>query len=187
MNKIGLFFGSFNPIHNGHIEIARTVLEQGKLQHIEFVVSPQNPFKKQQELLPEKSRLELVTEVLENEPQMLVNTIEFQLNQPNYTAETLQVLHKNNPTISYVLIMGADNYSQIRKWKNYQAILEYPIYIYPRVGIEIPYLCKNRFLVKAPLLDISASEIRNKVRNKQSLKKWVHPFVASYLLGTNDI
>ena len=169
MEKIGLFFGTFNPIHNGHIKLASFFHKNSELNFIWFVITAHNPWKKTTDLLDETERLKIVSQALVSHPKFKVNTIEFKLPKPNYTYTTLTKLKKQYPDKVFKLILGADNLISFDKWKNYDKILnEFELLIYPRkIDKPIPkkFLEHSKILwPKAPNLIISSSEIRKKIQ-----------------------
>ena len=165
MGLTGLFFGSFNPIHNGHLSIARYLLEKRYCEKIWFVLSPQNPWKEEQDLLDEQKRLEMVREAIAGENAMEVCDIEFRMPRPSYTYQTLRKLKKMYPDRGFALIIGGDNLKNFQYWKNHQEILEECVLlVYPRPGMVTPARQeKNMVLVDAPMTAISSTEIRQKV------------------------
>lgn len=171
--KIGLFFGSFNPIHIGHLIIANYIKEYSDLFQIWFVVSPRNPLKEKPTLLDERQRLYMVKLAIDDNAKFRGSDIEFDMPQPSYTTVTLAYLSDNYPNYEFCLIMGADNLQNIRKWKNYQVILDnYKIYVYPRSNIELVEtdLYDNVEIVDAPQIEISASKIRKMIQDEKSIK-----------------
>ena len=171
--KIGLYFGSFNPIHNGHLIIAQHFLAETDLDRIWFVVSPQNPFKQNHSLLNEYHRLFLVQKAIEGEQKMKAVDIEFGLPKPSYTIDTMTYLEEKYPEHEFCIIMGSDSFQNLEKWKSGSVIMSrYPIYIYVRSGFEVDpdKLTKNILVLKAPLLDISASLIRKKIAEGKSVR-----------------
>ena len=173
--KIGLYFGSFNPIHVGHLIIANHILNSSELKKIWFVVSPQNPFKSESRLLDEYSRLHLVRLAIEDDNRMKASDIEFHLPKPSFTINTLTYLEEKYPKQEFTIIMGSDSFQNIHKWKNYETIVKnYPIYIYKRPGFEIENTIKAKtHTVEAPLLQISATEIRKLIRERKSVRYMV--------------
>lgn len=169
--KVGLFFGSFNPVHIGHLAIANYFVEFTELDQIWFVISPQNPFKKKASLLDEYARKELVEIGIKDDPRFKVSTIEFNLPQPSYTIDTLTHLKEKYPHHDFSLIMGGDNLKSLHKWKNAEVILnDYPIYVYQRPGTEITEIPKgNIHLTEAPHFDISATFIRNSIQQGKNI------------------
>ena len=171
--KIGLYFGSFNPIHNGHLIIAQHFLEETDLEKIWFVVSPQNPFKQNHSLLNEYHRLFLVQKAIEGESNMKAVDIEFSLPKPSYTIDTMTYLEEKYPEHQFCIIMGSDSFQNLEKWKSGSLIMtRYPIYIYVRSGFEVDQkkITENIIVLKAPLLDISASLIRKKIGEGKSVR-----------------
>jgi nicotinate-nucleotide adenylyltransferase len=182
--KIGLFFGSFNPIHIGHLIIANTMATSTDLQQVWFIVSPQNPFKKNNSLLHEFDRHTMVERAIADNHRLKVSDIEFGLPKPSYTIDTLTVLADKYPEHEFVLIMGEDNLVQFENWKNFEKILEfYKIYVYPRPNTA-PHNFENHDNVKfveAPLLDISATYIRKRLMEQKNIKYLVTDLVESYI------
>ena len=164
--KIGLFFGSFNPMHIGHKVIASYIIEFSDLDKVIFVVSPHSPFKKKESLLDQHHRLMIIRMEVEDNPKLQVSDIEFSMHKPSYTIDTLVRFNEKYPENEYALIMGADNLQNFHKWKNYKQIMEdYSIYIYPRPGFEINIKHKNIYLVQdVPQMEINASFIRNSLK-----------------------
>jgi len=169
--KIGLFFGSFNPMHVGHKIIASYMADFSDLEKVLFVVSPQNPLKQKKTLLDQNHRLQIIkAEVAEN-PKLDVSDVEFSMPQPSYTIDTLVRLKEEHPDHEYVLIMGADNLQNLHKWKNYEQISEdYSIYVYPRHGYEVEGSHQNIHLIEGvPQMEISASFIRNSIHQGKDI------------------
>lgn len=182
--RIGLFFGSFNPVHTGHLIIANYFAENTDLQQVWFVVSPQNPFKEKNSLLDEKHRLYMVNLAVENNYKLQASNIEFHLPQPSYTINTLTYLQEKHPEHTFVLLMGSDNLPSLHKWKQAEVIMErYPIYVYMRRGIEqLPAEVKGDVrLFELPLLDISSTLIRQYIREGKSIRYLVPENVFEYL------
>jgi nicotinate-nucleotide adenylyltransferase len=171
--KIGLYFGSFNPIHHGHLIIANHVLSNTGLTQIWFVVSPQNPLKPSGALLNEYHRLHLTRLAIEGNDRFKASDFEFHLPRPSYTIDTLTYLQEKYPLHRFSVIMGSDSLSNINKWKNYQQILSnYEIVVYPRPGHPINDMQTHGSLsvVKAPLLEISATYIRDNIKTGKSIR-----------------
>ncbi|MBL7743489.1 MAG: nicotinate-nucleotide adenylyltransferase [Chitinophagaceae bacterium] len=170
--NIGLYFGSFNPVHSGHLIIANHLLNNTELQKIWFVVSPHNPFKESTALLNEYDRLYLLNLATEGDNRIKVMDIEFGLPKPSYTSVTLVHLEERYPGNQFSVIMGSDSFQNIHKWKNYETIIKnYMIYIYIRPGFEV----KNKINAKiktinAPLLEISSTEIRQLIKEGKSIR-----------------
>ena len=183
--KIGLFFGSFNPVHAGHLIIAQAVLNETDLDRCWMVVSPQNPFKKKKNLLGEYDRLKMLELALDDNPDIEASNVEFILPKPSYTIDTLLHLRERMPSYEFALVMGEDNLEHFHKWKNYEAILKhYPIYCYPRLGSEGQHWEKypqvKRF--EMPYLDISATRIRNMVKENKDVRYLVPKGAYEYLV-----
>ncbi len=170
--NIGLYFGSFNPIHNGHLIIANHVLNETKIEKVWFIVSPQNPLKAQQTLLNEYHRLHLVRLSIEDDNRMKASDIEFSLPRPSYTIDTLAYLKEKFPTETFSIIMGSDSFQNIENWKNYELIIrDHSIIIYKRPGFEIKQNnLKNTQILEAPLLQISSTHIRECINEGKSIR-----------------
>jgi nicotinate-nucleotide adenylyltransferase len=172
--KVGLYFGSFNPIHHGHLLIATYVLQHSDLDQIWFVVSPQNPLKPSTTLLNEYSRLYLVQKAIEGETKLKASDIEFKLPRPSYTVDTIAYLQEKYPANEFSIIVGSDSFQNLSKWKNYTWLLQHcPFYIYKRPEHEtLPDYPggKDIQVLKAPLLPISATEIRRNIKAGMSIR-----------------
>ncbi|MDQ3141544.1 MAG: nicotinate (nicotinamide) nucleotide adenylyltransferase [Bacteroidota bacterium] len=186
--KIGLFFGSFNPVHTGHMIIAQHFLNFTEIEKIWMVVSPHNPLKEKLNLAKDHDRLHLVRLAAEDHPSIWVSDVEFQLPKPSYTIDTLTYLKEKYPEHQFILIMGGDNLVSLPKWKNYELLLKhYVIYVYLRPGYspEATFLDHpNVKIIKAPLLDISASFIRECIREGKMVRYLVPDKVWEYLEST---
>lgn len=170
--NIGLYFGSFNPVHTGHLIIASYVANLKMNDQVWFVVSPQNPLKKAQSLLNEYDRLNLIHLAIEDDDRFKVSDVEFKLPKPSFTIDTLTYLEEKYPRYSFSIIMGSDSFQNLPKWKNFETLVRnYSFIIYEREGFAITdtFQAKCTF-VKAPLLNISATEIRNMIKEGMSLK-----------------
>ncbi len=181
---IGLYFGSFNPIHNGHLIIAQSIQEIALLDEIWFIVSPQNPLKKSKSLLHEFDRYDMVKRAIEDNDRFKVSDIEFNMPRPSYTIDTLTYLKEKHPDHSFKLIIGGDNLSILPKWKNSQRIIEeFGLIVYPRPGSKSTTLKvhPNITYVEAPLLDISATFIRKCIRENRSIKYLVPEKSAEFI------
>lgn len=182
--KIGLFFGSFNPVHVGHLIVANVMATSTDLERVWFVVSPQNPFKKNKSLLHEFDRLDMVEKAIADNHRLKATDIEFSMPRPSYTIDTLIRLQEKFPEHEFKLIIGEDNLAQFGNWKNHVQILEYfGLYVYPRPHAESSDF-KNHPSVKmieAPLLDISATFIRNRLKSNQSIRYMVPEIVEDYI------
>jgi nicotinate-nucleotide adenylyltransferase len=177
--KTGLYFGSFNPIHIGHLIIANHVLNETDLNKVWFVVSPQNPFKQSNSLLNETYRLQLVRLAIEQDNRIKVSDVEFSMPRPSYTIDTLTYLKEKNPDDSFSIIMGSDSFQNLDKWKNYRMITEaHTIYVYKRNGFEINNTHgANIIELNAPILQISATHIRELIKAGKSIRYLVPEIV----------
>lgn len=183
--KTGLFFGSFNPIHVGHLIIANHLAQFTDLDQVWFVVTPQNPLKDKKDLLNQNLRLEMVQIATEYDPKLKTSNIEFQLPKPSYTINTLLHLEEKYPDRTWVLIMGADTVETLPKWKNYETLINnYEIYVYPRPYYEIDEssLHSNIKLIKdVPLMEISASYIRKLIKERKNSRYLLPESVYKYI------
>ena len=184
--KVGLFFGSFNPIHIGHLVIAEAILHEAELSQVWFIVSPQNPFKSPKSLAYEQDRLHMVRLAIEDNLDMRALDIEFHMPRPSYTIDTLTYLHEKYPSYDFRVVMGEDNLNHLHKWKNYEQLLEENGFIvYPRPHAEDSPLKEypNVQFVEAPLLDISATYIRKAIKKERSIRYLLPDLVANYISG----
>ncbi len=171
--KIGLYFGSFNPVHHGHLIIASHVVQSTGLDQVWFVVSPQNPLKPAKGLLNEYHRLFLVKAAIEGENHLRGSDIEFKLPRPSFTIDTLAYLAEKYPEHEFAVVMGSDSYQNLKQWKNYEQLLRTTsFYIYIRAGFEIiPDYPGAKFeILDAPLLQISATHIRKMLQSGKSIR-----------------
>jgi len=170
--KVGLYFGSFNPIHIGHLIIASHILTEMDVQKVWFVISPQNPFKKSATLLNEYDRFHLVQKAIEGDDRLRASDVEFSLPKPSYTVHTLAYLSEKFPAHSFSIIMGSDSFQNLHKWKNADVIIaNYPLIVYKRPGFDIEDNQNATIKVmNAPLLEISATHIRNLIAAGKSIK-----------------
>lgn len=182
--RIGLFFGSFNPVHIGHLAIANYLVEYGNIDQLWFVVSPQNPHKKKENLLNDYDRLEMMHLAAKDEHRFRVCDVEFRLPKPSYTIDTLTHLSEKYPDHSFSIIMGSDNLVNFHRWKNYDQILRnYGILVYPRPGFD-PQQAQiedNYTLINAPLMEISSTFIREGIRQGRDLRHFLPPGVWDYI------
>jgi nicotinate-nucleotide adenylyltransferase len=182
--QTGLFFGSFNPIHVGHMVLANYMLSVMGLKEIWFVVSPHNPLKEKASLIHQRQRLFMVNEAIGDNSKIKGSNIEFKLSQPSYTVNTLAHLQEKYPKKEFALIMGADNLQGLYKWKNYESILKsHFIYVYPRPGFD-GGIFKNHAKVKftdAPLMEISSTFIRKCVKEKIDVRYFMPPEAWAYM------
>ena len=188
--KIGLYFGTFNPIHIGHLIIANHMAEYSGLDQIWMMVTPHNPLKKKDTLLDDYQRLHLVFLATEDYPKIKPSDFEFKLPQPNYTVHTLAHLQDKYPNYDFSLIMGEDNLKTFHKWKNYDTILEnHAIYVYPRISSETEnHEFKNHpkiNLVNAPIVEISSTFIRENIKNRKNIQPLLPAKVWEYIDHNN--
>ena len=173
--KVGIFGGSFNPIHTGHIALAKSLCEKAGLDEVWFMVSPMNPFKKTAtDLLDDHLRLEMVEKALGKEPQLKACDYEFRLPKPSYTWHTLQAISQDFTDIEFTLLIGGDNWAAFDKWYHHEDILaHYPIVVYPRQGSSVGKVPEGVTIVETPLLNISSTEIRQRIKEGKSIKGMV--------------
>lgn len=186
-NIVGLYFGSFNPIHIGHLAIANYMVEYAKLSELWFVVSPQNPLKQKSTLLPDYQRLEILNRAIADYYKFKASSIEFSMPKPSYTIDTLAYLKEKYPNKEFALIMGEDNLLSLKKWKNYEQILEYKIFVYPRTNSDISPLHKHKNIqfLSAPIMEISSSFIRKAIKEGRSLPFFVPHKAWQYISEMN--
>ena len=185
--KIGLYFGSFNPIHTGHMIIANFMAYHTGLDKVWLVVSRHDPLKASSSLLNEHHRLHLAEMAVQDEPRLRVSNIEFSLPRPSFTIDTLTYLTEKFPTQEFVVIMGSDSFQNISRWKNYeQLIAHYPVYVYNRPGHPVTETYgANVQIVDAPLLEISSSNIRKWIQEGKSIRYMVPDNVWKYISENN--
>jgi nicotinate-nucleotide adenylyltransferase len=184
--RIGLYFGTFNPIHVGHLIIANYMVEFSDLEEVWMVVTPHNPHKKKNTLLNDTQRLTMVRIATEDYPKLKASNVEFDLEQPSYTVNTLAHLEEKHPDLEFCLIMGEDNLKSFHKWKNYEVILErYAIYVYPRVSEGT---VETRFSdhpgihkVQAPLMELSSTFIRKAIKAGKNIRPMLPDAVWKYV------
>lgn len=183
MKKIGLYFGTFNPIHIGHLLVATHMVNHTNLDELWFIVTPLNPHKKKSSLLDDHHRLEMVYRAIEDYDQLDVSDIEFGLPQPNYTVDTLVRLREKHPDKTFSLIMGEDNLKGFHKWKNYEEILKHhELLVYPRADDQLGYTTDiPHTLVNAPRIELSASLIRDNIKNNLEYRPMLPPQVYAYV------
>ena len=184
--KVGLYFGTFNPVHVGHVILVNHMLHYTDLDEVWMVVTPHNPHKKKSTLLDDYHRLEMVYKATENYDHIHPSDIEFKLNQPNYTVDTLVHISEKFPNDEFAIIMGEDNLKSFHKWKNYEVILEdYEVFVYPRIT-------KNKeennlqnhpkiHFVEAPIIEISSTFIRKSIKEQKSVQHLLSPKVWEYI------
>ncbi|WP_323787288.1 nicotinate (nicotinamide) nucleotide adenylyltransferase [Psychroserpens sp.] len=184
--KVGLYFGTFNPIHVGHLTIANHLAEYSDLDKIWFVVTPHSPFKKKSSLLDNRQRYEMVYRATEDYTKLEPSDIEFNLPQPNYTINTLTYLKEKYPDYQFALIMGEDNLKSFHKWKNYQLILDnHDIYVYPRISegtIDVQFNTNSKIKkVDAPIMELSSTFIRQSIKDGKNVRPMLPEHVWEYL------
>lgn len=188
MKKVGLYFGTFNPIHVGHCVIAQHMLEYTDLDEVWFVVTPHNPHKKKSTLLDDRQRLYMVQLAIDDHFKLKVSDMEFGLPQPSYTATTLAHAGEKWPDLEFSLIMGADNLQTFRKWKNYEWILEnHSIYVYPRIesdGGELKSHPKVT-MTEAPIMQIASTDIRNAIKEGKDVSFMLPHGIRAHIEGSN--
>lgn len=188
MAKTGLFFGSFNPIHTGHLIIASYMANFTDLDEVWLVVSPQNPLKNKKGLGNMYDRLEMARLAIEPAEQIRVSDIEFNMPQPSYTIDTLAYLREKHPAKEFVLIMGADNLASLKKWKNYEVLLEnYHIYVYPRPGSDVTEWLNHPSitLTETPQMEISSTFIRQALKDNKNIQFLVPENVIAFMDSKN--
>lgn len=186
--KTGLFFGSFNPIHNGHLMIASYMVEYAGLSQVWFVVSPQNPLKEKNTLLADHHRLAMVNLVVEDDPRFKSSNIEFKLQKPSYTIDTLTYLAEKYPAKEFALIAGSDIFPTFHKWKNWEELMKlYSFFIYPRPGFHENALSVNPVfhVVDAPQITISSSFIRSGIKDGKNMRYFLPEKVWMYVKEMN--
>jgi len=188
--KVGLYFGSFNPPHHGHVHIALQSIDQFKLDEVWFIVSPQNPFKKKEELTPESDRLAMVELACVSHPQLIASNIEFSLPRPSYTCETLRDLVHRFPH-TFLLLIGEDNWQNFHLWRDYEWILhEFQVVIYHRTGAAEnrkmpPHLASRVQFINGEPLDVSATELRKRIARHESTEELLDAAVSRYIQERN--
>ncbi|MFP4557394.1 MAG: nicotinate (nicotinamide) nucleotide adenylyltransferase [Bacteroidales bacterium] len=186
--KTALFFGSFNPIHIGHVAIAGYMLEFTNVDELWFVVSPQNPLKEKSELADNKHRLQMVRLAAASHPEKIkVCDVEMEMPRPSYTIDTLKHLNRIYPNREFSVIMGADSLASIEKWKDYNELLKHEILVYPRVGYNLEKLTSyyNVSAIKAPIIEISSTFIRNMIKQGKDASFFLLDEVYSYIVMNN--
>ena len=186
MKSIGLFFGSFNPVHLGHTSLAEYIFEFSGVDEIWFVVSPRNPLKDQSELIDEYLRLRMLHLATENTEYLVPSDIEFELPKPSYTINTLKTLSERFPEDNFILLIGSDNMQIFDQWKDYQTILDdYSVLVYPREGYPYEEFEEKypdmQILEDAPFFEISSTEIRQLIAGKKDASPWLHPEVYQFI------
>ena len=177
--RTALFGGTFNPLHNGHLAIAQSVLEQGLADEVWILITPCNPWKKDQALLDDRLRYDMVAQAVEDMDGVRASDYEFKLDKPSYTANTLRRISADYPDREFILTIGADNWVKFHNWREADFILKnYPIIVYPRQGYPIENVSGNVTLLDCPLMDISSTQIRQMVHNGTPINELVPASVA---------
>jgi len=183
--NIALFFGSFNPIHIGHLIIANTVIEKSEIDQLWFVVSPQNPFKKLNQLLDARERIHMVNLCIKDDDRLRASDIELSLPVPSYTIDTLTILEEKYPKYNFTLLMGSDNLSHLHKWKNAEVLVKnHDIIAFPRPGdiIKNPKISYDRIqMLDMPMMEVSSTYIRTEIKEERSVKYFLHKDVLAYI------
>ena len=186
IKQIGLFFGTFDPLHNGHVLIANYFIEKLSLDELRLVVTPLNPFKNKSTVSNEKKRLEMVSDFCINEKQINCSKVEFDLPKPNYTADTLDYIVKKNPGSKLFVILGEDNLNTLHKWKDFKKILQHKICVYPRKNLKKEdkriLEHENIKLYDAPLMEISSTLIRERISGGKSIEHLVPNVILNHLM-----
>ncbi len=182
--KVVLYFGSFNPVHIGHMAIANYVCEYADVDALWFVVSPHNPLKQKKSLLDSRMRFHLVELAIDDYPKMRASDIEFNLSLPSFTVHTLMHLRQKHPNYEFQLLMGADNLVSLHKWKNFEYLLEnYPVWVYPRP--DVPQEVWDRYpmvqRIDAPLIEISSTFIRESIARGKDVRFYMPAPVSQYI------
>jgi len=187
--KIGLYFGSFNPIHIGHLKLANYLVDKQIIDEVWFVVSPRNPLKNQSELLDEYIRLDMLIVAIQNQPKFKVCDIEFTMSIPSYSIDTLHLLSSQFADYQFELIIGSDNALVFDQWKNHQQLLnEFPVLVYPRKGYDFAKIADKypqMRLLNTPIYDISSTQIRDSIAQKKDVSQWLHPSVYQFIIDNN--
>lgn len=185
--NIALYFGSFNPIHIGHLLIAQSVIDLNEIDELWFIVSPQSPFKKKKNLLTERLRYNLVQTAIEHNDALKVSDIEFKLPKPSYTIDTLAYLEEKHNDKEFHLVMGSDNLENLHKWKNAEKIIDrYKVIVYPRTkDFNIPDKAIKLMILNAPLLNISSTAIRDRIKKGQNINFYLPKSVENQLIEYN--
>lgn len=183
--KVGLYFGSYNPIHIGHLAIANYMVEYTDIDQLWFVVTPQNPFKKKNNLLDDYQRLEMVHRAIEGDDRLRASDIEFRLPKPSYTVDTLAYLKDRHPNHHFVIMMGSDNLENFHKWKNYASIVEnFGVIVYPRPGFDRAKVQTHKNIKVAegaPLMEVSSSFVRKAIHEGKDIRYFLPQKTGEYL------
>ncbi|MDD4969717.1 MAG: nicotinate (nicotinamide) nucleotide adenylyltransferase [Paludibacter sp.] len=187
--RIGIYSGSFNPIHLGHQKLAEYLVDNELVDEVWFVVSPCNPLKKQEEVIDEYIRLEMLLLAIRNQPRFKASDIEFTMPVPSYSIDTLHELTSQYPVFQFSLIIGSDNALVFDQWKDYAQLLEeYPVMVYPRHGYDFDSVAgkyPQMQLLQSPYFDISSTQIREYIVQKKDVCQWLHPSVCQFISDNN--
>ncbi|NER17193.1 nicotinate (nicotinamide) nucleotide adenylyltransferase [Spongiivirga citrea] len=186
MKHVGLYFGTFNPIHVGHLAIANHLAEFSELDEVWFVVTPRSPFKQKTSLLDDRQRLDMVFQATKDYPKLKASDIEFSLKQPNYTVDTLAYIQEKYPEYQFALIMGEDNLKSFHKWKNYEVIIEnHQLFVYPRISnskVDLQFNDHPKIThVAAPIMEISSTFIRKSIKEGKNIRPLLPENVWQYV------
>jgi len=188
MKKVGLYFGSFNPVHIGHLSLANYLIEHNIVDELWFVVSPCNPLKQHTELLDETIRLKMLQLAIAENEKLKISDIEFHMPVPSYTIDTLNVLTAQYPDCQFSLIIGSDNALLFDRWKNAQEIIaRFPVLVYPRRGYDfekVAHIYPQMQLLSSPFYDISSTEIRKNIVSEKDISSFLHPAVYQYICNS---
>lgn len=183
--KVGLYFGSFNPVHIGHVNLADYLIDKELVDEVWFVISPCNPLKEQSALIDEYLRLDMLLLAIKNNPQFKVCDIEFTMPIPSFTIDTLSELKNQYPDIDFELLIGSDNALVFDKWKSPEHILaNYSVLVYPRRGFDFEEVAgkyPQMKLLNSPFFDVSSTEIRQAIAQKKDATQWLHPSVYQFI------
>jgi len=189
VKRIGIYSGSFNPIHLGHQKLGEYLVDNELVDEVWFVVSPCNPLKKQEEVIDEYIRLEMLLMAIRNQPRFKASDIEFTMPVPSYSIDTLHELTSQYPDFQFTLIIGSDNALVFDQWKDYKLLLdEYPVMVYPRHGYEfesVAGIYHQMQLLQSPYFDISSTQIREYIVQKKDVRQWLHPSVCQFISDNN--
>jgi len=187
--RIGIYSGSFNPIHVGHRKLAEYLIDNELVDEVWFVVSPCNPLKKQEEVIDEYIRLEMLLMAIRDQPRFKASDIEFTMPVPSYSIDTLHELTSQYPDFLFTLIIGSDNALVFNQWKDYTQILnEFPVLVYPRHGYDfesVAGIYPQMQLLNSPYFDISSTQIREFITQRKDVIQWLHPSVSQFIIENN--
>jgi nicotinate-nucleotide adenylyltransferase len=184
--RIAIYSGSFNPIHLGHLHLAEYLVDNKLVDEVWFVVSPCNPFKRQNDLIDEHIRLEMLLLAIKSKVKFKASDVEFSMPIPSYSIDTLHTLKAQYPTYQFSLMIGSDNALVFDQWKNYEQLLhEFPVLVYPRRGYDFAQVARSypqMQLLATPFYDMSSTQIRQSIAQKKDVSHWLHPSVMQFIL-----